>query len=423
MTVDLVPGTQVLVPAASATGSRRSSTGRSTRTASTRSGSRAWPASACNPARPGARHRLADADRSRRPGPGVGQGRRRAAVRRRSPRVRPWLTSSSPAAPGSSAPTSCATSLDQHRRLGHRARQADLRRQPRVARRPARRSARRSSRATSATPTSSTRSSPTTASSSTSPPSRTTTTRCATRRRSCRPTSSARSRCSRRSASTACGSTTSRPTRSTATSSSTTPSGSARRRRTTRRARTRRRRPGPTCSCGRGCGRSASRRRSATARTTTGRTSTSRSSSPARSRTCSTAAGRSCTAPGENVRDWIHVDDHSSAVLTIIERGRPGETYLIGADGERNNKQVVEMILELLGQPADAYDHVTDRAGHDLRYAIDCHEAAHRARLAAAVRVVPHRPAPDDRLVPRRTSRGGARRSRRPKPSTPAQGQ
>jgi dTDP-glucose 4,6-dehydratase len=74
---------------------------------------------------------------------------------------------------------------------------------------------------------------------------------------------------------------------------------------------------------------------------------------------------------GENVRDWIHVDDHSSAVLTIMERGRPGETYLIGADGEQNNKQVVEMILELLDQPADAYDHVTDRAGHDLRYAID----------------------------------------------------
>jgi len=74
---------------------------------------------------------------------------------------------------------------------------------------------------------------------------------------------------------------------------------------------------------------------------------------------------------GENVRDWIHVDDHSSAVLTIMEQGRPGETYLIGADGEQNNKQVVEMILELLGQPTDAYDHVTDRAGHDLRYAID----------------------------------------------------
>ena len=74
---------------------------------------------------------------------------------------------------------------------------------------------------------------------------------------------------------------------------------------------------------------------------------------------------------GRNVRDWIHADDHSSAVLTILEKGRIGETYLIGADGEKDNKTVVELILELMGQPADAYDHVTDRAGHDLRYAID----------------------------------------------------
>ncbi|WP_294944320.1 dTDP-glucose 4,6-dehydratase [uncultured Microbacterium sp.] len=74
---------------------------------------------------------------------------------------------------------------------------------------------------------------------------------------------------------------------------------------------------------------------------------------------------------GENVRDWIHADDHSSAVLTILEKGVIGETYLIGADGEKDNKTVVELILTLMGQPVDAYDHVTDRAGHDLRYAID----------------------------------------------------
>jgi len=74
---------------------------------------------------------------------------------------------------------------------------------------------------------------------------------------------------------------------------------------------------------------------------------------------------------GENVRDWIHADDHSSAVLTILESGRIGETYLIGADGEQNNKDVVELILELMGQDRDAYDLVTDRPGHDLRYAID----------------------------------------------------
>ena len=74
---------------------------------------------------------------------------------------------------------------------------------------------------------------------------------------------------------------------------------------------------------------------------------------------------------GANVRDWIHVDDHSAAVLAIVERGRSGETYLIGADGERSNREVVERILVQLGRPVDDYDLVTDRAGHDLRYAID----------------------------------------------------
>jgi dTDP-glucose 4,6-dehydratase len=74
---------------------------------------------------------------------------------------------------------------------------------------------------------------------------------------------------------------------------------------------------------------------------------------------------------GENVRDWIHTEDHSSGVLAILERGRIGETYLIGADGERSNKEVVELMLTLMGRPADDYDHVTDRPGHDLRYAID----------------------------------------------------
>lgn len=74
---------------------------------------------------------------------------------------------------------------------------------------------------------------------------------------------------------------------------------------------------------------------------------------------------------GENVRDWIHVDDHNDAVMTIIEKGTLGETYMIGANGETSNKDVVETILELMGKPKDWYDHVNDRPGHDLRYAID----------------------------------------------------
>ncbi|HJF12427.1 GDP-mannose 4,6-dehydratase, partial [Corynebacterium falsenii] len=74
---------------------------------------------------------------------------------------------------------------------------------------------------------------------------------------------------------------------------------------------------------------------------------------------------------GENVRDWIHVDDHNDAVWAILERGEVGNTYLIGAEGERSNKQVVEDMLEIFDRPSDDYVHVTDRPGHDRRYAID----------------------------------------------------
>jgi dTDP-glucose 4,6-dehydratase len=74
---------------------------------------------------------------------------------------------------------------------------------------------------------------------------------------------------------------------------------------------------------------------------------------------------------GANVRDWIHAEDHSSAVWTILEKGRVGQTYLVGADGERSNLEVVRLVLQLMGRDPDDFDQVTDRAGHDLRYAID----------------------------------------------------
>jgi dTDP-glucose 4,6-dehydratase len=74
---------------------------------------------------------------------------------------------------------------------------------------------------------------------------------------------------------------------------------------------------------------------------------------------------------GQNVRDWIHAEDHSSAILTILEKGKAGETYLVGADGEKTNKEVLKLILELMGKEADDYETVPDRPGHDLRYAID----------------------------------------------------
>ena len=75
---------------------------------------------------------------------------------------------------------------------------------------------------------------------------------------------------------------------------------------------------------------------------------------------------------GLNVRDWIHVDDHNSAVHLILEKGVIGDTYIIGADNDHtNNKMVIEMILELMGKPKDWYEHVTDRPGHDMRYAMN----------------------------------------------------
>ena len=74
---------------------------------------------------------------------------------------------------------------------------------------------------------------------------------------------------------------------------------------------------------------------------------------------------------GENVRDWIHTEDHSRAVWDILTKGRIGETYLIGANGEKSNIEVLREILRQMGQPEDAFDWVRDRPGHDRRYAID----------------------------------------------------
>lgn len=75
---------------------------------------------------------------------------------------------------------------------------------------------------------------------------------------------------------------------------------------------------------------------------------------------------------GEQVRDWIHVDDHNSAVHLILDKGVIGDTYIIGADNDHvNNKRVIEMILELMGKSKDDYEHVNDRPGHDMRYAMD----------------------------------------------------
>jgi dTDP-glucose 4,6-dehydratase len=83
---------------------------------------------------------------------------------------------------------------------------------------------------------------------------------------------------------------------------------------------------------------------------------------------------------GENVRDWLHVEDHAEALTLVLQRGRPGETYNVGGDSERRNIEVVHAICSLLDEMLPASPHrphsqliefVTDRPGHDARYAID----------------------------------------------------
>ncbi len=186
---------------------------------------------------------------------------------------------------------------------------------------------------------------------------------------------------------------------------------SPRRRRIIRQARIHRRRRAPTCSCANGTAPMGCVRRSRTARTNTARTNMWRNSSSTKASSdmlvrawhrtyglrttisnCSNNYGpyqhvekfipRQITniiegirpklyGDGLNVRDWIHTEDHSSAVWTILTTGRLGETYLIGANGERNNLTVLHDILRVMGQPEDAFDWVKDRPGHDRRYAID----------------------------------------------------
>ena len=229
-----------------------------------------------------------------------------------------------------------------HRRAGDRPRQADLRREPRGARRPAVRPGRARRRRHRRRRDRSSRWSPPTTRSCTSPPSRTTTTRSTTPSRSSGPTWSAPTCCSRPSAARTPASTTSRPTRCTATSSSTTRSASPRTRRTARAAPTPRPRPAPTTWSAPGSAASACGRRSPTAPTTTGPWQHVEKFIP-----------RQITEVLEGRRPRVYGDGRAGPRLdprrrpqlgrccAILERGRIGETYLVGADGERNNLEVV----------------------------------------------------------------------------------
>ena len=77
---------------------------------------------------------------------------------------------------------------------------------------------------------------------------------------------------------------------------------------------------------------------------------------------------------GANVRDWIHVDDHNDGVWAVIDKGVIGQTYLLGADNQRSNLDVVKALLGIMGRPKDFISFIGDRPGHDLRYAIDASE-------------------------------------------------
>lgn len=78
---------------------------------------------------------------------------------------------------------------------------------------------------------------------------------------------------------------------------------------------------------------------------------------------------------GKNIRDWIHVDDHNRGVDFIIRKGKIGETYCLGGNGEKTNLEITNLILQLMGKGEEMVEHVADRLGHDLRYAIDYSKA------------------------------------------------
>ena len=89
---------------------------------------------------------------------------------------------------------------------------------------------------------------------------------------------------------------------------------------------------------------------------------------------------------GLNVRDWIHVNDHCSALDAVLQHGRDGEVYNVGGGCEMRNIEVAKLILRAVGRPEDLIEFVTDRPGHDLRYAIDCTKTSREFGWTPAVK-------------------------------------
>jgi dTDP-glucose 4,6-dehydratase len=75
---------------------------------------------------------------------------------------------------------------------------------------------------------------------------------------------------------------------------------------------------------------------------------------------------------GKNIRDWIHVSDHCRAIEFLLEHGNPGDIYNIGGGHEKTNLEITRKILDILSKDDSMIEYVTDRPGHDFRYALDC---------------------------------------------------
>ncbi|HME52374.1 MAG TPA: dTDP-glucose 4,6-dehydratase [Candidatus Lokiarchaeia archaeon] len=88
---------------------------------------------------------------------------------------------------------------------------------------------------------------------------------------------------------------------------------------------------------------------------------------------------------GQNLRDWVHVEDHCNGILQAIEHGMPGEIYNFGGGGPRRNIEVVNMILDIMGKPESLITFVEDRPGHDYRYAMDFQKASKELGWAPAM--------------------------------------
>jgi len=92
---------------------------------------------------------------------------------------------------------------------------------------------------------------------------------------------------------------------------------------------------------------------------------------------------------GKNIRDWIHVDDHCQAILTVLEQGAAGEVYNIGADNEHSNLDLTHAILQVMGRDVSMIQPVADRLGHDRRYAVDSSKMLHELGWSATHSVWP----------------------------------